>query len=175
MLIVVWLECQPPFFRQTDLLIRELRLFLLNHDLLVAATSAGRIGEQLSVAGLVEGDEPEGGLVDGAADGKQAMILQDDGLAIAQRPGDAPTLLAVQHHAAEVVVYGVRAPKAQRVLRHHVELAAEHAPRLAVHAVRVARRVHVRPRLVDLRVDGEGGRVDGLVANHHFAVFVDED
>lgn len=39
----------------------------------------------------------------------------------------------------------------------------------------MARRVDIRPRLVDRRVDGEGGGVDGLVALDDFARLVDED
>jgi hypothetical protein len=35
--------------------------------------------------------------------------------------------------------------------------------------------VDVRTGFVDLRVDGEGGGVDGFVAFYHLAGFVDED
>lgn len=127
------------------------------------------------MASLVEAEEPKGGGVDGPPDGQEAVVLQDDGLAVAQGGGDALAFLAVEHHAAKVAVDGVRLVEAQRVLRHHVQLAAEDGEGLAVDAVRVARRVDVRPRLVDLRVDGERGRVDGFVADHDVAVLVDQD
>jgi hypothetical protein len=35
--------------------------------------------------------------------------------------------------------------------------------------------VHIRPCLVDFRVDGKSRCVDGLFANNDFSVFVDED
>lgn len=41
--------------------------------------------------------------------------------------------------------------------------------------MRVASGVHVWPCLVDLRVDCESCCVDGFIAYHDFAVFVDED
>jgi len=35
--------------------------------------------------------------------------------------------------------------------------------------------MHIRSRLVNLRVNGKSRRVDGLFADDDFAVFVDED
>lgn len=59
-------------------------------------------------------------------------------------------------------------------LRDHLELAAEDREGLAVNAMRVARGIGVGPRAVDGRVDGEGGRVDRLIAFHHQPVLVHE-
>jgi hypothetical protein len=41
--------------------------------------------------------------------------------------------------------------------------------------VSMARSVDVRPRLVDFRVDGESGCVNGLFAYDDLAIFVDQD
>lgn len=77
------------------------------------------------------------------------MVLQDTGLPIAQRGRDADPLLAIEHDPTETVVHGVRLVEAQRVLRYHVEMSAEHRERLAVDGVRVARGVDVRAGFVD--------------------------
>ena len=175
LLIIIPLESQPALFISTDRRIRELGLLVTDENLLVPGSCTGRIREQLSVARLVEANEPKRRGVDRLRDGQQAVILQDDRLAVPERLGDAFALLAVQHHAAEVVIDGVRLPEPQCVLRHHVQLAPKHAERLPVHRVCVACRVHVGPCFVDLRVYRERRRVDGLVSDHHFAVFIHED
>jgi hypothetical protein len=41
--------------------------------------------------------------------------------------------------------------------------------------VRVASGVHVWSRFVDFRMDGESRCIDGFIAYHDFAVFVDKD
>jgi len=41
--------------------------------------------------------------------------------------------------------------------------------------VSVTSGVHIRPRLVDFRVDGKSRSVDGLFADDDFSVFVDKD
>jgi hypothetical protein len=41
--------------------------------------------------------------------------------------------------------------------------------------VSMASGVHIRPCLVDFRVDGKSRCVDGLFADDDFSVFVDED
>lgn len=69
---------------------------------------------------------------------QQAMILQDDSLAITQVRGDALALLAIEHDAAELRVHGMALVEAQRVLRDHVQLASKDGESLTVHAVRVA-------------------------------------
>jgi len=56
---------------------------------------------------------------------QEAVVLQDDGLAITQTLRDPPALLAIQHHSAEILVHGVVFVEAQAVLGDHVELAAE--------------------------------------------------
>lgn len=175
LLVIIALEGKPSFIIGTDGREGELGLLITDEDLLVTGTGTGGVSQQLGMAGLVEADEPEGGGVDGLGDGEQAVVLQDDGLAVAEGLRDALPFLAVQHDAAEVVVDRVRLPEPQRVLRHHVQLPPEHAERLPVHRVRVARRVHVRSCLVDLRVDRKCRRVDRLVSDHHFPFFVHQD
>ena len=39
----------------------------------------------------------------------------------------------------------------------------------------MARSVHIRPRLVDLGMNRESSRIDGFVADHDLAIFVDEN
>jgi hypothetical protein len=41
--------------------------------------------------------------------------------------------------------------------------------------VSMARSMHIRPRLVDFRVNGESGCVNGLFAYDDLAIFVDQD
>jgi hypothetical protein len=122
------------------------------------------------------------------------VVLQDNSFAISQTLRDPSPLLAIQHHSAEVLVDGVVFVEAQAVLGDHVELAAEDREGFAVDAVvgrdislcgrsscstyspmSVARSVYIWSRFVDFRVDGESRGVDGLFADHHFSIFVDED
>lgn len=103
------------------------------------------------------------------------MILQDHRLAIPKNIRNAFPFLAIQDHAAEIVVDGVRFVETDGVLRYHVQGLAEDGPRFAVHAVGVAGGVDVRTETVYLGVDCEGGGVDGFVADDYVAVFVYED
>jgi hypothetical protein len=103
------------------------------------------------------------------------MILQNHGLPIPQRFRDPLPLLPIQYDSSKVIIDSMAAPESQRVLRHHVQLPTKDGEGLAVDGVGVAGGVDVGAGLVDLRVDGEGGGVDGLVALDDLAVFVDED
>ena len=60
-------------------------------------------------------------------------------------------------------------------MSHHVQLPAEHGKRLAVDTVSVACCVDIWASLVDLRVDGKRGSVDGFVAFDDLTIFVDEN
>lgn len=124
---------------------------------------------------LVQTDEPKRRLVHAPAHRQQAMIAQDDSLAVAEGVGNARAFLLAEDDATKVVVDAVAAPEAHGVLRDHVKRLAEDGPGLAIDAVRVAGGVHVRARGVDGRVDGEGGPVDRLLALHHLPRVVDED
>jgi len=55
----------------------------------------------------------------------KTVVLQNNSLAISQTLRDLPSLLAIQHYAAKVLVHGVVLVEAQAVLGDHIELAAE--------------------------------------------------
>ena len=106
---------------------------------------------------LIQAQKPESRRIDRLPDRQQAVVLQDDGLAIAQVRRDALPFLAVEDDAAELRIHRVALVEAERVLRHHVKLAAEDGEGFAVDAVRVAGGVDVWAGFVDFAVDGESG------------------
>ena len=83
------------------------------------------------------------------AHSQQTVILQDYCFACSQSFGDPSPFLAIQHHAPEVIVYRVIAPKSQRVLGHHIQFATKDAKGLAVDGVCVAGCIDVGACLVD--------------------------
>ncbi|MNN14598.1 hypothetical protein D3C81_1276720 [compost metagenome] len=103
------------------------------------------------------------------------MVLEDGGLVVAQRVGNALAFVEFHHHAAEVVVQRVVVVEGADILGQRIELAAQRGPRAAMGAVRVRRRHGVRPGLVHARVDGKRRRVDRVVALHHVAVVIAAD
>ena len=109
------------------------------------------------------------------ADGEQAVVAQDDRLALAEGVGDALALLDVEDDAGVVVEERVVLVERARVLRDGVEQAPERRPGLAVDRVGVGGGDDVGPGGVHLGVDGEGGRVDRVVALDHLALVVHED
>ena len=64
---------------------------------------AGGLGQQLRLAGPVHGHERARGRVHRRAHGEQAVVLEDGGLAFAQRGRDALALVELHHHAAVAV------------------------------------------------------------------------
>ncbi|KJR90047.1 uncharacterized protein SPSK_06589 [Sporothrix schenckii 1099-18] len=128
------------------------------------------------MACLVEGQEPESGLVDAVANGQQAVVLQDDGFVVrAQDSRDSSSFLPIEDNATKLVVHGMALVETEGILRNHVQWPPKGTKCLAVDGVRVAGGMHVRPRLVDFRVDGKRGGIDGLAALDDDAVFVDEN
>jgi hypothetical protein len=78
-LIVIRLERQPSFARQSNLLIAIRRFLVVNISLLVPAALRRCIDEKLCMASLVEAEEPEGCCVDCFADlGEQSAIWSRD-------------------------------------------------------------------------------------------------
>lgn len=148
-------ECMDGFaltalLRRPNLLITILRLVIRNQRLLLSTPLLGSIHEQLRVTRLIQTQEPERRRIDRLAYRQQAVVLKDNRFPVAEVGGDALPFLAVEHHAPELRVDGVRFVEAERVLRHHVELAAEDAEGFAVDGVRVARGVDIRAGFVDL-------------------------
>ncbi len=131
---------------------------------------------QLGLARPLHRDEPERGLVDGLADGEQAVVLVDGGLAVGELRGELAAGFDVEHDGTtllgdDVVILvedaGVLGERRQRD--------AERAERLAVRRVRMRSGDHVGAGGMDGCVDDERGSVDRLGAVDDVAVVVDED
>ncbi len=134
-----------------------------------------RIGEQLSLARPLEANEPEGRLIHGLANREDAVILEDRGLSISEGGSDPSSLFLVYHDTPEVSIDAVRLVKPAGILRQHFKLAPKSRESLPVYAMRMTCCRHVGTRLVDLRMDREGGAVDGLVALYDDTVLVAQD
>lgn len=78
----------------------------------------------------------------------------------AECAGDASAFFRSQDDPAEIVIEGVSVVEITDVLGDHLEWFAKDTVRDAVGRVCVARGVHVRSSLVQLRVDKESGRID---------------
>ena len=105
----------------------------------------------------LHGDVQPGRLVDGVADGEDAVVAQDGRLVVAEGVGDALALLDVDHDAGVVVEEAVVLEEGAGVLGDRVEQATERRPGPPALAVGVGGGLHVGPGGVHLRVDGEGG------------------
>ena len=98
------------------------------------------------------------------ADREQAVVAQDDGLAVAELVRDALAFLEIEHHAGVLVEQGVVVVERAGVLGDRVEQPGERGPRLAVHRMGMRGADHVRAGGMDLRMDGERGLVQRSVA-----------
>jgi hypothetical protein len=103
------------------------------------------------------------------------MVLENRSFSISQGCGDPSPFLTVKDNASELAVHGVAFVEAQRVLCDHFEFAPKTGEGLPGYAVSVTGGVDVRSGFVDLRMDGEGREVNGLVAFDYASVLVDED
>ena len=124
---------------------------------------------------LIQRNKPKRRRINRLPHGQEAMVLQDDRLPIAEVLRDPLPLLPIEHHPSKLRVHRMVFIKPQTILRDHIELPSKNRERLAIHTMRMARSVNIRPRLMNLRVDRERSGVDGLVADDDFAVFVDQD
>ena len=102
-------------------------------------------------------------------------LRQDDRLVVAEGVGQPLALLEVEHHAGVVVEQRVVAIEGAGVLGQGIEQPAKRGPGLAVDRMGVGRGDHVRPRRMDLGMDGEGGGVHGPIALDDLAALVDQD
>jgi hypothetical protein len=142
-----------------------------------SASGCGSIGHELCATALFKADEPKDGGLDGATDGEEAVVLEDDGLAAAERLDDGLALVALEHDAVEVVVHGQVVVEGAAVLRRDVDGLPERAKGPPMDRVRVRRAQHVRPRRVDRVVDRVRRRVEqpDLAALDDAAVGCDPD
>ncbi len=92
-------------------------------------------------------------------DSEQAVVAQDDGLAVAEFVRDALAFLDIEDDSGVLVEQGMVLVEGARILGDRIEQPAERRPRLAVHRMGVRGADHVRAGGVHLRVDGERGRV----------------
>ena len=135
---------------------------------------AGGIREQLGLAAAIHRDEPPDGLVDRLADGEQAVVAQDRGLAVTRERGRCACPPSVEDDARVVVEEHVVVIEGAGVLGDRVEEATERRPRFAVHRVAMRRCVHIGTGGVDLAVDRKGRSIDDVIALDDLAVMVHE-
>lgn len=93
--------------RGADGLVGEHGLLVADLDGLVATATSGRVREKLRLAAAVHGDEPEDGLLDGATDGQQTVVLQERGFLVAEGSSDFLALLLGDNDAVERVIEDV--------------------------------------------------------------------
>ena len=137
---------------------------------------AGRLGQELGLAGTLHGDEPPGGLVDRVPDGEQSVVAVDGGLVRTERSRQSLGGGLLQHDGTTAfLAHGVVLVEDAGVLRDRIERSPERRPCLAVDRVGVGGRHDVGPRRVHGGVDGEGGRVDRAVALDDLSGVADED
>src|SRR6185503_15586334 len=89
------LELKPAGFVTADLLLSEDSILMGDLD-----RSPCCFGQQLSLTAALHGYEPPGRFVDSPAHGQQAVILQDEGLLVAQSLGDAGSFCRLIHNAS---------------------------------------------------------------------------
>lgn len=159
------LGTEVPSIMRAHRLIRKPGILIGNHNGLLAPGARRRLGEQLRLAALVHGDEPKDRLVNGVPDRQQAMVLQQRGLAPTDTGRDVAPFLGRQDDPVEGLVDGVVVVESASVLRDGFEGPAQGAKGAPVDGVAVAGGVDVRARLVDGRVDHEGGRVEQAVGS----------
>lgn len=94
---------KPPRQRRPYSLIRKRRILPVNLDRLAAPARGRRIRHQLHMAALFQTDEPENGFFDCAADGEQAVVLQEGGFFGAERGGDVVAFFG-EDNAVELFV-----------------------------------------------------------------------
>lgn len=128
-----------------------------------------------NIPSLIKRNEPESSGINSLANSQKAMILQNDCLAISKMFSYPLAFLAIKHNTAKLRIDSVTLVEAKRVLRHHIQLPAKRRESLAVDRMCVASSVHVWPRLVNLRVDGESSGIDRFISNHDVAVLIYEN
>src|SRR5438270_13995937 len=96
--VVERLEAEPAAEGVADLAGGELGLVLVDLH-----RRARRLGHQLHLTRTLQGDEPEGRLVDRLTDGEQPVVAEDDGLGVAEGVGEALALFEVAHHTRVLV------------------------------------------------------------------------
>lgn len=101
------LRTEPPRLGRPHRLISKRRVGIIDLDRRPAAARSRRISQQLRVAALLEADEPEHRLFDGATHREQAVILEEGGLAGAQRGGNVFAFFGGEDDAVELFVEDV--------------------------------------------------------------------
>jgi hypothetical protein len=112
-------------------------------------------------------------------DRQDAVVLEDHRLPMTKRARDLLALARIEHDPAIFLEQRVVVVKGRRVLRQRIKQSAERRPGLAVQRVRMRRRDHVGPGLVQLRMDRERrtiearGHVLGRFDDHAFVTYPD--
>ena len=126
-------------------------------------------GEQLRLARTVHGDEPPSGFVDGVANGKQAVIAEDDGFLGTKSVGDVIALRSFFDDAAVIIEHHVIFVKGAGILGERVEPAAKRRPRFAIKRMGVGGGNHVWPGSVNAGMNRKSCEIDLRTAFDDFA------
>jgi hypothetical protein len=171
-LIIITLEGQPSFLRRPNLLVC-LGCFRIANDLrLMPAARTRRIHQQLRLARLIQTQEPERRFVHRLADRQDAVILQNRCFSITQCIRYPLTFFGCKHHAAEIFIHTMGLVKANAVLCNHVQFPAKRTKCLAMHAMRMTRRIYIWPSLVDSAVNRKRRSIDRFIALDYLALLI---
>lgn len=109
----------------SDSLVRDLGVFFVDLDGLLASRAGSSLGHQLSLTALVHADEPEDGFVDSLSDSKETMVLEQSSFVVTDALGNVLAFLSCQYDPIEILVQDVVVVESARVLGQSVQLAAE--------------------------------------------------
>src|SRR6201991_1902373 len=129
------LEAEPARRRAADLPLRPCRGLVVDVD-----RSTGGLRDELRLAGPLHGDEPPGGLVDGRADGEEAVVAKDHRLRPPEGLRDAFALVDVEDNTGVVVEDLMVYVEDARILGDRIDTPGQARERLAVEGVRMCRR-----------------------------------
>lgn len=173
---IIRLKVKPTPISGSNPLLRKRRRLLINFPRPATMQWRRRINQQLGLTTPIKRTKPITSLINRRSNTQQPMILQYHNLRILlDHAGNHGPLVSGQHGAAVVVKDRVAAVEAERILCQWRKRNAEHAVCFAGDAVRVANGVDPWMGFMDLRVNGEAGGVDGVVALDYLGSFVDVD
>jgi Phage integrase family len=136
---------------------------------------ANGFDEKLSLAAALHRDEPPHRRFYRTADREQPVVSQDSGFMRSETVSDPGALIGLCNHDLGVVEKHMILIECTCLQRDRIKRPSDCRPSPPVHRVRMGGGNDVRPRLVNLRVDGESRDVDRSIAFDDVAFGVDAD